>query len=66
MNASHSVYFSVIIAMIFNGLSVGSFLFVCCVEMVPAEFLIIDKYTSWKFFTLFLGFSAMAFMALLD
>lgn len=66
VDSYESTYFQALISMIFNGLSVGSFLFVCCVEMVPAEFEVVDKYTWWKFLTLFLGFAAMSLLALLE
>lgn len=66
LHMTSSSYWHLILSTIFNGLSVGSFLFICCVEMVPAEFLVLDKYSGARFATLLSGFLIMAAMALLD
>jgi hypothetical protein len=66
VQATTSLYGHSLLVVIFNGLSVGSFLFVSCIEMVPAEFVLIDRFTAWRFLSLFIGFSLMAVMALLE
>lgn len=43
-----------------NGLAVGSFLFVSCIEMIPPEFHKKTRHTPWKFLTLCTGFGLMA------
>ncbi|PJF18818.1 hypothetical protein PSACC_01328 [Paramicrosporidium saccamoebae] len=51
--------------MILNGLALGSFLFVSCIEMIPPEFHKKTRYTPWKFLALFLGFLLMAAVSIL-
>lgn len=48
-----------------NGLAVGSFLFVSCIEMIPPEFHKKTLHTPWKFLTLCLGFILMALVSIL-
>ena len=43
-----------------NGLAVGSFLFVSCIEIIPPEFHKKTRHTVWKFFVVCLGFVLMA------
>lgn len=51
---------------ILTGLSAGSFLFVCCVEMIPPEFAIVNRYSIYKFICIATGFTVMAFAAIAD
>lgn len=49
-----------------NGLAVGSFLFVSCIEMIPPEFHKRTRHTIFKFMALCLGFIFMAGMSMLS
>lgn len=51
---------------ILTGLSAGSFLFVCCVEMIPPEFATVNQYSIYKFICVAVGFIAMALAAIAD
>jgi zinc transporter ZupT len=48
-----------------NGLAVGSFLFVSCIEMIPPEFHKKTRHTPWKFLLLCAGFGMMAIVSTL-
>lgn len=48
-----------------NGVAVGSFIFVSCIEMIPPEFHKRTSHTPWKFTILCLGFGLMAALSLL-
>jgi zinc transporter ZupT len=56
------VSYSKFVAVIFNGLASGSFLFVSCIEMIPPEFHTRTESTPLKFLAICLGFSIMAFV----
>jgi len=45
---------------VLDGLALGSFLFVSCIEMIPSEFHKQNKHSPFKFSILCLGFLAMA------
>lgn len=51
---------------ILTGLSAGSFFFVCCVEMIPPEFAIVNRYSIYKFICVATGFIVMALGAIAD
>ncbi len=48
-----------------DGLALGSFLFVSCIEMIPSEFHKQNKHSPFKFAVLCIGFAAMAAISLL-
>jgi zinc transporter 1/2/3 len=50
---------------ILDGLALGSFLFVSCIEMIPSEFHKQNKHSPYKFLVLCVGFFAMAAISLL-
>lgn len=47
-------------SLVLNGLAVGSFLFVSCIEMIPPEFHKKTKHTPFKYLALVAGFGSMA------
>lgn len=49
---------------VLDGLALGSFLFVSCIEMIPSEFHKKNKHAPFKFFVLCLGFVAMAVISI--
>lgn len=51
---------------VLNGLAVGSFIFVSCVEMIPPEFHTTDTHSKYKFLVLTLGFAFMAGIAAIE
>jgi zinc transporter 1/2/3 len=65
--ASQSVsgVFNAMTRQVLDGLALGSFLFVSCIEMIPSEFHKKNRHAPYKFFVLSLGFAAMAAISLL-
>jgi zinc transporter ZupT len=52
--------YGAIVSQCLNGLAVGSFLFVSCIEMIPPEFHKKTAHTPVKFVVLVVGFLLMA------
>lgn len=58
-----SVFDQFIVRQALDGMAIGSFLFVSCIEMIPSEFHKYNKHTPYKFVLLSLGFISMAIIA---
>jgi zinc transporter 1/2/3 len=58
-----SLFNQYIVRQALDGLAIGSFLFVSCIEMIPSEFHKKNKHTPYKYVLLTLGFISMAIIA---